>query len=182
MNSTDPVASRYAHALFDAAKAEGQAAQVLEQLTRIERLMRGSPPLRELMGNPDVDPDDKAGILERLLGDPSAFVRAFLQVVVARGRAESLPDIAGTFQDLVDEEQGRLRVTVRSAHPLPADVITRLRATLATREGKTIELTSEVDPAVLGGLHIRLDHHVIDGTVQRQLHELRERLTTIRVS
>ncbi|MBI3997376.1 MAG: ATP synthase F1 subunit delta [Candidatus Omnitrophica bacterium] len=181
MNSIDPVASRYAHALFDAANAEGRADQALEQLTRIEQLMRGSPPLRELMGNPDVDPDDKAGILERVLGDPSGFVRAFIHVVVARGRAESLPDIAETFQNLVDEQQGRLRVTVRSAHPLSEDVLTRLRATLAMREGKTIELTSEVDPALLGGLHIRLDHHVIDGTVQRQLHELRERLMTVRV-
>ena len=178
----DPVAARYAEALFNAAKADGTAPAVLEQLLFIGTLLRDSSDLTQLMRNPDVDPEDKVGLLDRVLqGRWAGAGKAFIAMVVSMGRAELLPEIVDAFQEAVDADEGRLRVLVRSVHPLPGTVIARLRASLERRERKSIELTTELAPELLGGVQIHLGHRVIDGSVRRQLTELRERLAAVRV-
>jgi len=178
----DPIATRYAQAAFEVAQAEGVVEQTLEQLALIGGLVSDHALLRELMLNPDVDPLDKVGVLERSLkGSWSALVKSLIQVVVAFGRADLLPDMAEAFQSMVDVEHGVVRAVVRSAHPLPAAVVERLRSDLTRREQKQVALTTEVDPELLGGLQVQLGHRVIDSSVRRQLVELRQRLTAIRV-
>ncbi|MBI2495590.1 MAG: ATP synthase F1 subunit delta [Candidatus Omnitrophica bacterium] len=180
--ASDPIASRYAQALFEAAKAEGQLDDTLAQATLLVRLLHEEPDLCQFLLNPDVEPADKVGVLDRALkGSWSGLVSAFVHMVVSLGRAEFLQEIVEALQALVDEEHGRLRVIVRSARPLPEAVLGRLRTALERRERKAIELRPEIAPELLGGLQVRLDHRVIDGSIQRQLDELRERLTTVRV-
>ena len=180
--ATEVIATRYAKTLFDAAKTEGQIDETLEHVTRIGRLIREEPALRALLWNPDVDPPDKVGVLDRVLqGSWSTLVRAFVEMVASLGRAELLPDIVDAFAMRVDEAQGRMRVLVRSAHPLPEGVLERLRTRLERQEHKTIELRTELAPELLGGLQVHLDHRVIDGSVRRQLVDLRERLASVRV-
>ena len=179
----DAVATRYAESLFLAAKAQHRLDETLEQLRLLGWLLHRQPLLREFLFNPDVDPDDKVGVLERALKDSwSDLARAFLRMVLAMDRAEALPGIVEAFQEAVDADQGRLRVTVRSAHPLSEERLKRLRERLERREHKTIELEARVDPTLLGGLQVQLDHRLIDGSVRRQLDELRQRLTSARVS
>jgi F-type H+-transporting ATPase subunit delta len=140
------------------------------------------PALRQLLWNPGVEAEDKVGVLERVLAEAwSQLVRAFLWVVVSLGRSEYLPQIIEAFGETVDADRGRLRVVVRSAHPLSDAVLERLRAMLERREGKTVELEADLDSQLLGGVQVQLDHRVIDGTVRRQLIDLRERLASIKV-
>ena len=176
------IATRYAQTLFDAATSEGQIDETLEHMTRIGRLIRQEPSLQALLWNPDVDPPDKVGVLDRVLqGSWSTLMRAFVEMVASLGRAELLPDIMDAFAMRVDEAQGRLRVLVRSAHPLSDGVLERLRSRLERQERRTIELRTELAPELLGGLQVHLDHRVIDGSVRRQLVDLRERLASVRV-
>lgn len=178
----DPIASRYAQALFEAAQADGQVEETLHDVMLLGALMRDEPALRQFLLNPDVDPGDKVGVLDRALkGSWSALLRAFVLMVVSLGRAEFLQEIAGAFRMIVDEAQGRLRVVVRSTHPLPPAVLDRLRVRLEHQERKQVELETELDPTLLGGVQIRLDHRVIDGSIQAQLSRLRERLLSVRV-
>lgn len=178
----DPIAARYAQALFESAQTEGRVDDTLEHLTVLGGLIREEPQLRRLLWNPDVDPEDKVGVLDRTLQRSwSELVRAFVRMVTSMGRAEFLPQMADAFEALVDEAQGRMRVLVRSARPLSEPVLERLRTRIARREGKTIELLVESAPELLGGVQIRLDHRVIDGSIRRQLGELRRRLNTVRV-
>ena len=179
----DPIAARYAQALFESAKAEGELASALAQLSLIGTLIREQPMLRQFFLNPDVDPDEKVGVLERSLkGAWSGLVRAFVHMAVSMGRAEYLPDIVEALQAMVDAEAGLLRVTVRSAHPLPEPFVERLRKRLEQQQATRVEVRTEIDDTLLGGVQVRLDHRVIDGSVRRQLDELRERLTAVRVS
>jgi len=178
----DPIASRYAEALFEAAQAEREIDEVLEQFSVIGTLVREHPELRELLFNPDVDPDQKVGIMDRILkGSWSELVKSFFHMVVALGRAEVLPEMVQAFQALVDRERGELRVTVRSAHPLPEAVLSRLRTRLEHRERKHIHLKTELAPELIGGLQVLLDHRVIDGSVQRRLVDLKQQLKAVRV-
>ena len=178
----DPIATRYAQALFETAKAEGVIDETLDHLSLIGQLLRGSSELRQLMLNPDVDPQDKVGVFERVLqGTWSTLVRAFIQMVVSLERASSMAAMVDAFQAMVDAHQGRLRVLVRSAHPLPEAVLHRLRTRLAHREQQQIELHTEVTQELLGGLQLYLDHRVIDGSVRRQLDDLKQQLQAVRV-
>lgn len=178
----DPIASRYAQALFEAAETDGLVEETLQEMTLLEGLMRDEPSLRQFLLTPGVDPNDKVGVLDRALkGSWSALLRAFVLMVVSLGRAEFLQEIAGAFRMIVDEAQGRLRVLVRSAHPLPHAVLDRLRVRLEHRERKQVDLQTELDPALLGGVQIRLDHRVIDGSIQAQLSRLRQQLLSVRV-
>ena len=178
----DPIASRYAQAAFEVAQREHHLDETLAQLTAIGELIRGHAALRELMINPDVDPEDKVGILRRLLkGGWSPFMQAFVEMVVGRGRAEYFPQMMDAFRRLADQAQGRLRGLVRSAHPLSEAELTRLRATLEREERKQVQLEPEVAPSLIGGVQLFLGHRVIDGSVQGQMARLRERLQSVRV-
>ena len=180
--SYDPIATRYAQAIFETAKADGQLEEALEQLSVVGRLIHDHPDLRRLMGNPDVDPEDKVGLLERSLkGSWSALVRAAVQMVVSMGRAELIQEIVEALQAMVDADQGRLRAVVRSAHPLPEAILERLHAKLEAREHKRVELHAETAPELVGGLQVMLGHRVIDGSIRRQLSYLRERLAAVKV-
>ena len=178
----DPIASRYAQALFESAKAQGQLDETLEQLSLIGRLLHEQAPLRQFLHNPDVDPGDKVDLLGRVLqGSWSPLTRSFIHMVVSMGRAEFLGQIVQAFSAAVDRERGELRVTIRCAHPLPEAVMSRLRTRLEHRERRHVHLKTEVAPELIGGLQVMLDHRVIDGSVRRHLDELRQQLKTIRV-
>jgi len=180
--SADPIASRYAQALFESAKAEGTSAQTLEQMMLLRQLLHDHADLRQFLGNPDVEPDEKVELLGRVLKSAwSGLLQAFVRMAVAFGRAERLPEMADAFEAAVDEDEGRMRVVIRSAHPLAEPVLKRITTHLERREGKMIDARTEVDPALLGGLQVVLGYRVIDGSVRRQLTELREQLAAVRV-
>jgi F-type H+-transporting ATPase subunit delta len=178
----DAVAARYAEALFGASKAKRALDETLEQLTRLHQLLESHPDLKEFLYNPDVEPGEKLSVLAKARsGGWSDLVQAFLKMALAMGRAESLPGIAESFRDLVVREQGRLRVVVRSAHPLSDAELSRLRKRFETGEGRVVQLDTVIDPELLGGIQVQLDHRLVDGSVRRALEELRERLTHVRV-
>jgi len=70
---------------------------------------------------------------------------------------------------------------VRSARDLPKALLERIKKDVERRERKTVELATEVDPSLIGGMQVRLDHRVIDGSVRRHLDDLRQQLKTVRV-
>ena len=176
------IATCYAQALFESAKAAGKVDELLEELTAIAQLCRGHAELSRLIINPDVDPPDKVGILQRLLkGSWSELLQSFLLMVIERGRAEFLPQIAEAFLAEVDADHGRLRVVVRSARPLPEETTARLRKLLEHRERKQILVETQTAPELIAGVQLMMGHRVIDGSIKRQLVNLRERLSTVRV-
>ena len=178
----DVIAARYARIVFEVSKDARQLQETLEQLTLIGELLETHAEFQQLLLNPDVEPEEKVGMLGRAFKESwSPIVRSFLRVVVSFGRAELLGDMVRAFQHEVDLDQRRLRVTIRSARPLPESLLERLRQALSSREGKQIEFTTELDPTLLGGVQIVLDHRVVDASVRRGVTELRQQLKRVRV-
>jgi len=181
--AVDPVASRYAQALFETAKAERKTDETLEQMQHLGGLLRDHAELRSFLWNPDVEPEQKLGVLDKVApGAWSTLVRPFLLMVITLGRADVLPQIVEAFGAAADLDAGRLRVLVRSARPIADAQLSRLQTALQRREGKHIELTTQLQPGLLGGMQIQLDHRMIDGSVSRELAELRERLRSVKVN
>ncbi len=178
----NPIASRYAEALLEVSKDADAVDETLGQLLIIRQALQEHPDARGLFYNPDVTPKEKVAVLDRSVqGQWTGLVRSFIQVVASFNRAECLDEIIEAFGQAVDAAQGRLRVTVRSASAISEELLERLRLSLAKREGKEILLRRELDAQLIGGLQIVLDHRVIDGSLRRQLTELRQRLRRVRV-
>ncbi|MBI3323648.1 MAG: ATP synthase F1 subunit delta [Candidatus Omnitrophica bacterium] len=179
----DPVATRYAQALFETAKASGQVEEALGHLSLLRRAMRMSPEVGRLLMNPGIELDEKMRIFNRTLGEEwSNLVRAFVRVVISFGRAGLLEEIIEAFEAIVDQARGRLRAVVRSARPLPEAVLERLRRGLERRERKEVLVETELAPELVGGVQIILDQRLIDGSVRRHLVELRQQLKSVRVN
>ncbi len=180
--TSDPIADRYAEALFALAKEHRDLDATWRQLQQLGQVIHEHPPLRQLLLNPDVEAVDKLRVVDRVLpGEFSPSAQAFLRLVLDMGRAESLPAIVEAFRDLVDGEQHRVRVLVRTARPLPSSLRTRLKSRLEHLGRRQVELTEETDPALLGGVQILFDRRIIDGSIQTQLAELRQQLKRVRV-
>ena len=180
--AADSIAVRYARALFDAAQANAQVRPVFDELQLIDQLLHEQPTLGEFLLNPDVEPSDKIALLDRAFhGNWSALLRAFLRMVISLDRAAWFAPIVEAYRALVDEAEGLLRVTVRSARKLPEPMLARLQQHLEIREHRQILLRTDVAPELLGGLQIVLGHRVIDSSVRRQLDDLEQQLKAVRV-
>jgi F-type H+-transporting ATPase subunit delta len=172
------LARRYARALFDIGREEGQLRRMLSEVEEFGKVLDGSPALREVMEADDVSRRDKNAALEAALAGagflPSA--KSFLSLLVEKGRMDVLPPILVALRRMVEEFEGIERVEVLVPMPLPVTQKDLLRTVLERRTGKKVVLEETVDPSVLGGLVVRVGSTVYDGSVRTQLQEIRENL------
>ena len=177
----EPIAVRYAEALFDLGKREGTLDALAQELEELVSMAREHPTLRELLLNPDVDIPDKLGLLGRLMGGWSTDLQGFVRLVLTMERATNLLEMAEALRQLVDKERRICRVTVRTARPLAPALRERLTQWLGRREQCQVALIEEVDAALIGGIEVTLDHRTFDGSLRTQLERLRHRLRSVRV-
>jgi F-type H+-transporting ATPase subunit delta len=178
----DPVSARYAGAFFELVKQAGRLDDAARELKDLAQLIQAHEDLRKFLVNPGVEVEEKLTLLDRLLASAwSQDLRSFIQVVLSMGRAEYLVEIAEAFGEYVDAERKRLRVTIRSARPLSESLKARLKQALEERERRTIELTEELAPELIGGIQMFMGHRLLDGSLKTKLSELRQRLKSVRV-
>ncbi len=182
MTGHEPAAFRYAQALFDLLRPEGRLDEASRELAELAELIRHYEALRKFLVNPDVETADKLRVLDRLREPAwSKDVRAFVQVVVSFGRAPLLGEIAEAFGELVDAERRVVHVRVRTVHPLSATFKTQLAKRIEQLEHGSIQITEELDHALLGGIQVVIGNRVFDGSLKSQLNRLRQRLKSVRV-
>ena len=117
--------------------------------------------------------------MERLLGDGRvrAQVGNLVQLLARRGRISILPAVAAEYRRLLNEERGILEALVTSPAPLDEADLDALRRKIEAMTGARVEITGAVDPALIGGLTVRVGDTLIDASVRGRLERLRERLT-----
>src|SRR5439155_25914475 len=98
----------YARALFEAARDKGRLDTVSEELEDLVRALDDVPELDALLENPETDSQVKADVLEQVLGEADELVRNFLRLLVEKGRAAEIREIAAEFETLVAAEEGIL--------------------------------------------------------------------------
>jgi F-type H+-transporting ATPase subunit delta len=169
------IAQRYARAVFGL--AEGDAARAAGLLAEFDALtdeILGSDALRRCLLTPLFPRSERRGVVGELcdrLG-LSPQTRATALILVAENRMGLLPSIRDQLRVLVDRTAGRMEAQVVSARPLDAEQQERLRAALARRVGADVALRLQHDPALIGGLVVRLGDLLLDGSVRTQLENL----------
>jgi len=170
------LAKRYAKALFAVGKELGAFDEYTRALGEISELYSTSPEVRDALTNPMYPVDVRGKVMEHLvqLLKTSQEMSNFLNLLVQKKRADVLPDIAEVFQAMVDEDRNVCKGTVVSATALSAELQTKVQATLEKITSKTVELKSEVDPSIIGGIIAKVGDLVLDGSIKTQLAGLKE--------
>ena len=177
--TTRASAARYARALFDVALAENTPEQAEQELNAFHDLVQSHADLQRVLQTPAVPAARKRALVEQLLDRlrPSGPVRKLLLLLAERDRLEVLPDLVAVYHERVMEHQRIVSAEVTTAVPLPPDRTADLQRRLGAMIGRTVTMTTKVDPALIGGAVTRIGSTVYDGSVATQLAALRQRLT-----
>ena len=176
------LARRYARALLDLSRKRHDLKETHQDLESAARVFERDPRVRRFFEAPNISRVEKEAFLEkRWKPKLNRNVYGLHMVLLRRRRFDHLVAIAAEFHKLAEEAQGITRAVVRTAVPISdrqADALTRA---LNRRTGRKVTLSREVDPALIGGVALSLDHKVIDGTLAAQLWRLRRQLREARV-
>jgi F-type H+-transporting ATPase subunit delta len=168
----------YARALFDAALGEERLEPVREQLQQLVEAEAAVPELRELLRNPQLDPRSKRAALDDLLSGGDELLRNFLLVLVDKGRAGQLEEIAREFERLAAEQEGIVRAELTTAVELSDAEAKKLLKQIEQASGQKVEATRSVDRDLIGGMILQVGSHRLDASVRGRLERLRRELAT----
>ena len=170
------VARPYAEAVFERARETGRLGEWAETLQVLADAMR-EPELVAFVTDPKLTPAQRTEVMldlgrARLDAEAQNLVRA----LVENDRLVVLPEIAALYETRKREAEGQTKVVVSSALPLDAAVLEQLAGALKAKLGQQVEIITEEDPSLIGGVRIRAGDTVIDGSVRGRLHQLANEL------
>ena len=164
----------YAKAFVGFAQQAGNLDQLLGELEAVVQAIREVPKLGSALESPRVGVEEKQGLLEKAFGGKvSNDVLNFLKIVISKGRANCLSAIGGSARRIFDELSGRVVATVTTAESVEDSVLQQIASKLSSSLGKEVDLRPEVDPAIIGGMVVRVGDTVYDGSVTNQLDQVR---------
>jgi F-type H+-transporting ATPase subunit delta len=170
-------ARRYAEAAFSLAKEDDALDRWAADLATAADVI-AMPEAARVVGSPAVPVQARRDVIGALLRTRvSPPVVKLVLLLSERGRVDILPAVSSEYRRLLNRERGVVEARVTSAIPLEAAEIEALRDRIAGTAGATVDLTTAVDPALIGGLTVRVGDTLIDASVRGRLERLRERLT-----
>jgi F-type H+-transporting ATPase subunit delta len=170
----------YAKALIAAAEKTGTTELVLSELdSLVEDVLQRLPTLERTLNSPRVSFESKESLLEKAFrGKMSAQMINFLKVLARHGRFSAVRAVRQAARRIFNELRGILEVYVTTAESIDSAthklVVEKLKAAL----GREIDLTTTVNPDLLGGVQIRVGDTVYDGSLANQLARLRKELVS----
>ena len=176
------MAGRYATALFDLARESDAIDTVKADLGRFEALMAESPDLTRLVRSPVFSADEQLQALAAVLAraDIGGIAAKFLQLVTSNRRLFAVRDMIKAYRALVADHNGEATAEVTVAEALKDEHRDALRAALKAVSGKTVDLDVKVDPAVIGGLVVKLGSRMVDTSLRTKLNAIRHAMKEAR--
>lgn len=172
------VARRYAKALIDLAGREQRMAEIGAQLQQHLELIRTHTELQHIFYNPGVTADIKTSVLQGILQrtQPHTLVRNFMLLLVEKDRLRQFEGICEAYEAMANERMRRVVAHVTTAVELDTTQRQAVMQKLTQITQKEVRMETHIDPSILGGLVVRIDHVVLDGSLQGQLTRLRQEL------
>jgi F-type H+-transporting ATPase subunit delta len=170
----EEIARVYATALFEAAKDRGKLDAIREQLAQFVGALEENRELRLFFFSPYFSSKEKTDGLGRAISDAEPELVNFLNLLIEKHRAPAIFRIRRQYDALWAKENKRLGVTVTSAIELDPQIAERIGSEIEEQTGYTVELSSRVDPDILGGLVVQVGNMVLDTSIRNRLEKLRK--------
>lgn len=177
------VAERYATALFEVAGETQAVGAVRDGLELVDQLLATVPQFQAFLRNPEIELEEKHALLQATLGRHlPPMAQQFVLLLVRKNRFAEWSDVHATFEEQYRQSQRLERAVVRSARPLDPALLTQIDAALERWRGTQIDLVTEVDAHLLGGVQVRIGSLLVDGSVRSQLDTITQILKTTPVN
>jgi F-type H+-transporting ATPase subunit delta len=169
----EEIARVYAESLFDVAKEAGKLDEIREQLGEFADALEENRDLQVFFFSPYFSSAEKRDGISRAISGAEAELVSFLELVAERHRMPAIFRIRRRFEDLWAEENKRLEVKLTSAVELDRELVERVGKEIERRTGQTVELSTEVDEGVVGGLVLQVGNMVLDASIRNKLEKMR---------
>lgn len=164
----------YAEALFDVAKVKGRLDSIGEGLGQLADSLDSNRELQVFFFSPHFSSAEKAEGLRRAVSGADPELLNFLELLIEKGRMPEIFRIRREFDRIWKLEQRRIDVTVTSATELDPAVIGKIGEEIERQTGQRVDLASEVDEEILGGIVLQVGNMVLDASIRSRLEKLRK--------
>ena len=169
----EAIARVYGDALFDVAKEAGKLDEVHEQLGEFADALDGNRELQIFLFSPYFSSAEKRDGIRKVISGAEEELVNFLELLAEKHRMPAIFRIRKHLDELWAEENRRLEVRLTSAVPLDPSVVERVGEEIERKTNKKIDLASDVDEDILGGLVLRVGNMVLDASLRSKLERLR---------
>ncbi len=176
------MAGRYATALFELAREANAVEPVKADLNRFDALIADSADLTRLVRSPVFSADEQLQALSAVLerAGIGGLAANFLKLAASNRRLFAVRDMIKAFRALVAQHKGEATAAVTVAEPLKDAHVDALRAALKAVTGKDVDLDVNVDPAILGGLVVKLGSRMVDSSLRTKLNAMKHAMKEAR--
>ena len=177
------ISKTYGEALFELAVEEQKIDVLFEEAKAVREILREHAEFGKLMTHPKISKEEKVQVAEQVFkGRTSKEMTGFLVIIIEKGRFEEVDAVLTYFIDKVKEEKHIGVAFVTTAVALDEATQTKIvNRLLETTKYKTMEMHYSVDPAIIGGMVIRIGDRVIDSSITTKLNELKKQLMKIQL-
>jgi F-type H+-transporting ATPase subunit delta len=169
----EEIAQVYARALFEVAEEQDKLDTVKQQLDQFAGALHDNREMSVFFFSPYFTAEEKKNGLHKAVEGADPAVMNFLEVLVERHRMPAIFRIRTDFQALYDKSKKLMPVLVTSAVELDPETIESLGKRIGEQTGNEIELSSKVDPEILGGIVLRVGNFIMDASIRTRLEQLR---------
>jgi len=169
------VAHNYAAGLFHASQSNNSTDAVEADLEKLASVAAETD-LAVLLANPQVPKEDKQKLADEMLKNGNAYVSNMVHILIERNRGQYLSDIYQHFMKIRDQESDSLHVTVETAFELTKTVQDKISKRINELTGRDVRLSIEEDASIIGGVRLKIQDNLIDGSVLAQMDGLRQQL------
>jgi len=169
----EEIAEVYSRSLFEVARDQGKLDRIRDELAAVADALEQNRDLAVFFFSPYFSTEEKKQGLDRALVDADPVFRNFLELLIENHRMPVIYRARRQFEALWDREHRLLPVDVTSAVPLDPAISEELGRKIREQTGQNVELTSNVDPNILGGIVLRVGNSILDASIRNRIQQLR---------
>lgn len=171
------VIKEYGKALYELSVEDNRQSDYLGQVRYLNKLFRETPDLLSLLRAPSIPKEERMAVIDRVFSNRiEPYLCSFLKLMTKRGHASAILPCLAEYERLWYENSGIVIADITTAVPLSSRQKSRLLDKLEAYVGKSVEMRCSLDESVLGGVSIRLDGKLLEGSIKGRLDAFREHL------
>ena len=169
----EEIATVYGRSLFEVARENDKLDEVREQLGEIADAVSENRDLQVFLFSPYFSSQEKKEGLDKAITEADPLVVNFLELLVDNHRMPALMRVRRSYDALWEKENNLLPVTVTSAVELDEATVSNIGDRIGEQTGRKVQLSSSVEPDLLGGIVVRVGNSIIDASIRNRLEQLR---------